>query len=80
MPRRNLPRLPAQSGRGEPGAAGQQGLRPSLAARGYFLACLARPDADLTVGSGPGASTPARLLAREVPGNVAKAGARGGSR
>jgi CDP-4-dehydro-6-deoxyglucose reductase, E3 len=50
---------------GETGAAGQRGLRPSLAARGYFLACLARPDADLTVGSGPGASTPARLLARD---------------
>jgi CDP-4-dehydro-6-deoxyglucose reductase, E3 len=50
---------------GDPGAAGQRGLRPSLAARGYFLACLTRPDTDLTVGSGPGASTPARLVARD---------------
>jgi CDP-4-dehydro-6-deoxyglucose reductase len=35
---------------GDPGEAGQRGLKPSLAARGYFLACLARPPADLAVG------------------------------
>ncbi|MGE5133697.1 MAG: 2Fe-2S iron-sulfur cluster-binding protein [Gemmatimonadota bacterium] len=36
---------------GDPGEAGQRGLKPSLAARGYFLACLARPPADLAVGA-----------------------------
>lgn len=50
---------------GDPVADGQRGLRPSLAARGYFLACLTRPDSDLTVGSGPGAATPARLVTRD---------------
>ena len=47
---------------GDPGEAGQRGLRPSLAARGYFLACLARPPADLTVGmAGPDVMTPATV-------------------
>lgn len=35
---------------GDPGEAGQRGLKATLAARGYFLACQARPPADLTVG------------------------------
>lgn len=57
---------------GDPGEAGQRGLRPSLAARGYFLACLARPSADLTVGTaGQDVMTPATLagsrwLSRDV--------------
>jgi len=49
---------------GDPGAAGQRGLKPPLAARGYFLACLTRPATDLAVGSGTGAAVPARLVAR----------------
>lgn len=47
---------------GDPGEAGQRGLKPSLAARGYFLACQARPQADLTVGTaGHDVMTPATL-------------------
>jgi NAD(P)H-flavin reductase len=47
---------------GDPGQAGQQGLKPALAARGYFLACLARPPADLTVGTaGQDVMTPATV-------------------
>lgn len=36
---------------GDPGEAGQRGLKASLTARGYFLACLARPPADLAVST-----------------------------
>lgn len=49
---------------GDPGAGGQRGLRPSLAARGYFLACLTRPATDLAVGPSTGAAVPARLVTR----------------
>jgi CDP-4-dehydro-6-deoxyglucose reductase, E3 len=50
---------------GDPGTDGQAGLKPVLAARGYFLACLARPAGDLTVGTaGADAVTPARLTRR----------------
>lgn len=51
---------------GDPGEAGQEGLKPALRASGYFLACLARPATDVTVA--PAASdifTPATLLRRE---------------
>jgi CDP-4-dehydro-6-deoxyglucose reductase len=34
---------------GDPGEAGRKGLKPTLAASGYFLACLARPVTDVTV-------------------------------
>jgi ferredoxin-NADP reductase/ferredoxin len=50
---------------GNPGAAGQQGLKPSLAAHGYFLACLARPVTDLDVRSGQDVITPGTLVARQ---------------
>jgi ferredoxin-NADP reductase/ferredoxin len=47
---------------GDPGEAGRRGLKPTLAARGYFLACLARPPADLTVrAAGQDVMTPATL-------------------
>jgi ferredoxin-NADP reductase len=48
---------------GDPGAPGQRGLRPALAANGYFLACVARPVTDLAVRSGQDAITPGRLAA-----------------
>lgn len=48
---------------GDPGAASQRGLKPTLAARGYFLACQARPASDLAVRSGRDAATPATLVA-----------------
>ena len=54
--------------RGDPGEAGRGGLKPTLRARGYFLACLARPVTDLTVA--PPASdvvTPATLVRSERP-------------
>ncbi len=51
---------------GDPGAAGRQGLKPTLAARGYFLACQARPPADLTVGTAGGdVMTPATVAAAQ---------------
>lgn len=34
---------------GDPGEAGREGLQPTLAASGHFLACLARPVTDVTV-------------------------------
>lgn len=37
---------------GEPPAAAQVGLRSTLRERGYFLACLCRPTADLTIAVG----------------------------
>lgn len=49
---------------GDPGPDARRGLRPALAARGYFLACAAHPTADLAVRSGQDATTPARLVAR----------------
>jgi CDP-4-dehydro-6-deoxyglucose reductase, E3 len=54
--------------RGDPGEAGRGGLKPTLRACGYFLACLARPVTDLTIA--PPASdmiTPAALLRSERP-------------
>jgi CDP-4-dehydro-6-deoxyglucose reductase, E3 len=48
---------------GDPGPAGQHGLKPALAAQGYFLACLARPAGDLAVRSGPEVITPGALAA-----------------
>jgi CDP-4-dehydro-6-deoxyglucose reductase, E3 len=48
---------------GDPGPAGQHGLKPALAARGYFLACLARPATGLAVRSGPEVITPGTLAA-----------------
>jgi CDP-4-dehydro-6-deoxyglucose reductase, E3 len=54
--------------RGDPGEAGRGGLKPTLRACGYFLACLARPVTDLTVA--PPASdviTAATLLRSERP-------------
>jgi CDP-4-dehydro-6-deoxyglucose reductase len=50
---------------GDPGGAGQRGLKPSLAELGYFLACLARPLSDLAVANGGGAVADAVLTARE---------------
>lgn len=50
--------------RGDPGAAGRQGLKRAWQESGYFLACLARPSSDLTVTvAGDDTVTPARLLA-----------------
>jgi ferredoxin-NADP reductase/ferredoxin len=48
---------------GEPGLAAQHGLKPTLAARGYFLACVARPAADLAIRSGQDVITPGTLTA-----------------
>jgi CDP-4-dehydro-6-deoxyglucose reductase, E3 len=51
---------------GDPGEAGRSGLKPTLRASGYFLACQARPVTDVTVA--PAASdilTPATLARSE---------------
>jgi CDP-4-dehydro-6-deoxyglucose reductase, E3 len=50
---------------GDPGGAGQRGLKPSLAELGYFLACLARPLSDLAVAASREAATDAVPTARE---------------
>jgi CDP-4-dehydro-6-deoxyglucose reductase, E3 len=48
---------------GDPGPAGSAGLEDALRADGYFLACQARPAADLTMSlAGGDIYTPARLL------------------
>jgi CDP-4-dehydro-6-deoxyglucose reductase len=48
---------------GDPGPAGAAGLDDALRGDGYFLACQARPAADLTVAlAGADIYTPARLL------------------
>jgi len=53
---------------GDPGEAGRGGLKPTLRAGGYFLACLARPVTDLTVAPPAGdVITPATLLGSERP-------------
>jgi CDP-4-dehydro-6-deoxyglucose reductase len=50
---------------GDPGEAAQRGLKPALAARGYFLACQARPRSDLTVAvAGQDVMTPALLAGK----------------
>lgn len=38
---------------GDPGAASQVGLAQGLREQGYFLACVARPTADLVIADGP---------------------------
>jgi CDP-4-dehydro-6-deoxyglucose reductase len=48
---------------GEPPAAAQVGLRPTLRERGYFLACLCRPTEDLTVAVGEDPPQDARVIA-----------------
>lgn len=49
---------------GDPGDAGRGGLKPTLVARGYFLACQARPVTDLVVAAaGRDVITPATLAA-----------------
>ena len=48
--------------------ASQHGLKPTLRAQNYFLACVCRPTDDLTVtlaGDAAAARTPATLIARE---------------
>ena len=57
---------------GDPGEDGRRGLKPTLAARGYFLACLARPPGDLTVGvAGHDVMTAATLTGtRRLAGDV----------
>jgi CDP-4-dehydro-6-deoxyglucose reductase, E3 len=50
---------------GDPGQAGQDRLKATLAASGYFLACLARPVTDVTVATATDIFTPAALLRRE---------------
>jgi NAD(P)H-flavin reductase len=60
--------------RGAPPAPAQQGLKNTLRLQGYFLACLCKPEADLTIerpGSGAVQKTTARvvehtLLNREI--------------
>lgn len=50
---------------GDPGEAGRRGLKPTLAASGYFLACQARPVTDLrAAAAGPDVITPATLERR----------------
>lgn len=49
---------------GTPPAAAQEGLRPTLAAQGYFLACLCRPSEDLEIGD-PGNHVPAEIVSVE---------------
>ena len=47
---------------GSPGPDSQLGLRDTMRAAGYFLACRCRPDGDLTIGyPGGDVSTPARI-------------------
>ena len=50
---------------GDPGEAGRDRLKATLAASGYFLACLARPVTDVTVTTAADVFTPAELLRRE---------------
>jgi NAD(P)H-flavin reductase/ferredoxin len=47
-------------------AHAQQGLKPSLRAQGYFLACQAKPTADLTVAPADGVLTRAPAVVRRV--------------
>jgi CDP-4-dehydro-6-deoxyglucose reductase, E3 len=55
--------------RGDPGPAGRAGLEDGMRAEGYFLACLARPSADLTVAlAAEDTFTPARLLSATAAG------------
>ncbi|MDR0346058.1 MAG: 2Fe-2S iron-sulfur cluster binding domain-containing protein [Nocardiopsaceae bacterium] len=50
---------------GDPGEDGRRGLKPTLAASGYFLACQARPVTDLRAAvAGPDVITPARVERR----------------
>lgn len=50
--------------RGAPGEQAQRGLKDTLRASGYFLACQSRPESDLTVVlPGDDTSTPARISA-----------------
>jgi CDP-4-dehydro-6-deoxyglucose reductase, E3 len=49
---------------GDPGAAARAGLKPALAADGYFLACQARPVTGLEVAGGQDLITPAVLTGR----------------
>lgn len=50
---------------GDPGEAGRGRLKATLAASGYFLACLARPVTDVTVAPATDVFTPATLLRRD---------------
>lgn len=50
---------------GEVPAKAQVGLKETLKARGYFLACACRPEADLEVAAGADLRVPARLTALE---------------
>ena len=50
---------------GDPGEAGRDRLKATLAASGYFLACLARPVTDVTVAPAADVFTPATLLRRK---------------
>jgi CDP-4-dehydro-6-deoxyglucose reductase, E3 len=51
---------------GDPGEAGRDPLKATLQANGYFLACLARPVTDMTVGPvGDDVFTPAVLVRRQ---------------
>lgn len=54
-------RLRATSG--EPPPAAQVGLKPTQRERGYFLACLCRPDADLTIAVGDDPPQDAEVVA-----------------
>lgn len=48
---------------GDPGPDARRGLKPTWLASGYFLACMARPSADLAVaGAGSDIRAPARLV------------------
>lgn len=48
---------------GDPGPAAQQGLRPALREQGYFLACVSRPERDLTIAGDEVPSVPAEIVA-----------------
>lgn len=50
---------------GDPGAPAQQGLRPAQRERGWFLACVCRPAADLTIADEVQPSVPAEIVALE---------------
>lgn len=56
---------------GKPPSAAQKDLKPTLVAQNYFLACICRPEADMTVAlpsAELNARVPAQLLARTLLG------------